>query len=64
MKPEDFINTKPEIKIEEYFLGNVDAWGIFQSRSGMVKRHFTAKMNGTFDGEKLILKDHLRQWLV
>ena len=57
MKPEDYKNTKPEIKIEEYFLGNVKAWGIFQGRSGAVKRKFTAKMKGSFDGQNLILDE-------
>ena len=57
MKPKDYINTEPKIKIEEYFLGNVKAWGIFQNRFGKVKRQFTAKMQGTFDGELLILDE-------
>ena len=57
MKPEDYKNTKPEIKIEEYFLGNVKAWGIFQGRSGVVKRQFTAQMNGFFDGKNFILNE-------
>ena len=43
MKPEDYKDTAPEIKIEKYFLGNVKAWGIFQDRSGKVKRQFTAE---------------------
>ena len=58
MKPEDYKNTKPEIKIEEYFLGNVKAWGIFQGRSGAVKRQFTATMNGSFEGEDFILNEN------
>ena len=58
MKPEDYKNTKPEIKIEEYFLGNVRAWGIFQGRSGVVKRQFTATMNGSFDGGDFILNEN------
>jgi len=57
MKPQNYINTKPEIKIEEYFLGNVKAWGIFQGRSGVVKRKFTAEMNGFFDGKNFILNE-------
>ena len=57
MKPEDYINTEPKIKIEEYFLGDVKAWGIFQDRFGKVKRQFTAKMEGSFDGETLILEE-------
>ena len=58
MKPEDYKNTKPEIKIEEYFLGEVKAWGIFQGRSGDVKRKFTASMRGSFDGENFILDEN------
>ena len=57
MKPEDYKNTKPEIKIEEYFQGNVKAWGILQGRSGKVKRQFVADMKGNFDGQKLILDE-------
>ena len=57
MKPEDYINTEPKIKIEEYFFGDVKAWGIFQNRFGKVKRQFTAKMEGSFDGEILTLEE-------
>ena len=57
MKPEDYINTEPKIKIEEYFLGDVKAWGIFQNRFGKVERQFTAKMEGSFDGEILTLEE-------
>ena len=73
MKPQNYINTKPEIKIEEYFLGNVKAWGIFQGRSGVVKRKFTAEMNGFFEGKNFILNEDFnwndgekqtRQWII
>jgi len=57
MKPEDYKNTKPVIKIEEYFQGNVKAWGMLQGRSGEVKRQFVAEMKGNFDGENLILDE-------
>ena len=57
MKPEYYKDTKPIIKIEEYFQGNVRAWGIFQGRSGEVKRQFTAEMKGEFDGQNLILDE-------
>ena len=57
MKPEDYKNTKPIIKIEEYFQGNVKAWGMLQGRSGEVKRQFVADMQGKFDGENLILDE-------
>jgi len=57
MKPEDYKNTKPVFKIEEYFQGNVKAWGMLQGRSGEVKRQFVADMKGEFDGENLILNE-------
>ena len=57
MKPEDYKNTKPIIKIEKYFQGNVKAWGMLQGRSGKVKRHFVADMKGEFDGQTLILDE-------
>ena len=57
MKPEDYKNTKPIIKIEEYFQGNVKAWGMLQGRSGEVKRQFVADMKGEFDGRNLILDE-------
>ena len=57
MNPEEYKNTEPKIKIEEYFLGNVKAWGIFQGRSGVVKRKFTAEMNGFFEGKNFILNE-------
>ena len=49
MKPEDFINTKPIIKIENYFEGEVQAWGLLQDRKGKVTRQFKADMFGKFE---------------
>ena len=40
MKPEDFKNTEPVLKIEEYFEGKVEAWGILQDRKGNRERVF------------------------
>ena len=57
MKPEDYKKTKPIIKIEEYFQGNVKAWGMLQGRSGEVKRQFMADMRGKFDGKNLTLDE-------
>ena len=61
MKPEDFKNTKPIIKIEEYFQGSVKAWGILQDRKGRVTRQFKADLNGKWDGSQLIL-DEIFNW--
>ena len=57
MKPEDFINTKPEIKIEKYFEGQVKAWGLLQDRKGKVTRQFKADMFGKFENNILTLEE-------
>ena len=57
MKPEDFKNKEPRLKIEEYLSGNVKAWGVLQNRSGKVTRQFSADLDGTWDGKQLILKE-------
>ena len=51
MKPEDFKDTEPEIKIEKYFEGQVKAWGILQDRKGRVTRQFEANMIGKFENK-------------
>ena len=57
MKPEDFISTKPVIKIEKYFEGQVKAWGLLQDRKGKVTRQFKAKMFGSFENNILTLEE-------
>ena len=57
MKTEDFKNTKPIIKIEEYFKGEVEAWGILQDRKGKVTRSFKANMSGIFENNILTLEE-------
>ena len=57
MKPEDFKGTEPSIKIEEYFNGQVKAWGILQNRSGKVTRQFKADMFGKFENSILTLEE-------
>ncbi len=57
MKPEDFKNKEPRLKIEEYLSGSVKAWGVLQNRSGKVTRQFSADLDGTWDGKQLILKE-------
>ncbi len=57
MKPEDFKGTEPTIKIEEYFNGQVKAWGLLQNRSGKVTRQFKADMFGKFENNILTLEE-------
>jgi hypothetical protein len=73
MKPEDFKNKEPRLIIEEYFNGDVKAWGVLQNRFGKVTRQFSANLNGKWDGTKLILDEKFnwndgeiqtRQWQI
>jgi len=56
---QDYENTKPELKIEEYFQGRTTATGVFQDRFGKVRRRFTVDIEGDWDPEnrRLTLKE-------
>jgi hypothetical protein len=41
----------PRLDLKQYFNGRLDAWGIFQDRSGAVVRRFTVVMNCRWEGE-------------
>ena len=57
MKLEDFANKKPIFKIEEYFLGQTTASGLFIDRLGKVSRQFTVEMEGIQQEDKFILNE-------
>lgn len=60
MKIEDYEGTTPALVLEEYFLGNVTAWGIFQDRKGTVKRQFVVDITGSLDEKGLKLIEDFR----
>ncbi len=60
MNPEEYADTTPELHIEEYFNGKVRAWGIFQDRSGKVRRQFSVDILGEVDGDTLTLTEDFR----
>ena len=55
MKAESFSGRQPHLLIEDYFVGNTRAWGLFQDRFGTVRRQFQVDINGTWDGKTLTL---------
>ncbi|MCB2108266.1 MAG: DUF3833 domain-containing protein [Rhodobacteraceae bacterium] len=57
MKPEDFANQDPRFVLENYFSGQTKAWGIFEDRFGNLRRQFVVDINGTWDGETLVLDE-------
>lgn len=58
MEPKDFAGREPRLKIEEYFAGRTDAWGLFEDRFGTVRREFTVTIDGTWDGRELVLDEN------
>ena len=57
MKPEDYADSKPVLKIEDYFEGKTMAWGMFQDRFGKVRNRFKVEMVGTIKDDTLILDE-------
>ena len=60
MNIDDYTSTGPAFVLEEYFLGDVRASGIFEDRFGVVRRQFTVEINGTWDGRNLVLDEHFQ----
>ena len=58
-KPE--LGIKPgngtDLRLEEFFSGQCQAWGMFESRSGKIKNYFKVLTSGNWDGEKLTLEE-------
>lgn len=57
MQPEDFKDTGPRLKVQEYFLGETRAWGIFEDRFGKLRRQFVVDITGTMEGDVLVLDE-------
>ena len=57
MQPKDFEGTEPHLDLFAYFDGRTRAWGIFQDRSGDLKRQFTVDIRGEVAGDELTLTE-------
>ncbi|UCE31073.1 MAG: DUF3833 domain-containing protein [Burkholderiales bacterium] len=49
--PSEYSSEKPRLDLRSYFDGTIDAWGIFQDRSGRVVRRFTVVIRASWDGD-------------
>lgn len=54
---EDYQQTKPVFNIEEFFDGDVKAWGIVQNRSGEVVQRFVVDIDGDVDDGVITLDE-------
>jgi Protein of unknown function (DUF3833) len=51
LEPSDYQSEKPLLDLKTYFNGTIDAWGVFQDRSGKVVKRFTVLMRCTWQGD-------------
>lgn len=57
INPKIYSNKTPVFKINEYFNGEVSAFGVLQDWKGRVTRTFTVKMQGDWKGNEGTLKE-------
>ena len=60
VNPKDYAGTRPEFRLEEYFLGRSEAHGVVQDRSGRVIRRMTVALEGRWDGDEFVLAEDFR----
>lgn len=57
MKVEQYKQETPELKIQEFFQGKLKVYGFLQDFKGKVTRRFTADIQGSWKGNKGLLKE-------
>jgi len=55
---EQYRDERPGMDLRRYFNGTVDAWGMFQDRSGKVVKRFYVKIDARWSGDTGILDEH------
>lgn len=49
---------QPELRLEDYFNGTLDAWGMFQKRDGTVVKRFKVVIDARWEGDQGVLDEH------
>lgn len=50
-------NEQPALKMEDYFNGTLDAWGMFQKRNGEVVKRFKVVIDASWEGDRGVLDE-------
>lgn len=58
MRATDYAAEQPKLDLQHYFNGTIDAWGMFQDRSGKVIKRFTVVMDCHWEGDTGVLDEH------
>jgi hypothetical protein len=53
----DYSAQRPELDLQRYFNGTVDAWGLFTDRSGQVVERFTVRIDARWQGDEGVLDE-------
>lgn len=48
---------EPALQLDQFFNGELTAWGVVMNRSGVVTRRFVATLHGHWDGPNGVLKE-------
>ncbi|MCG8024932.1 MAG: DUF3833 domain-containing protein [Candidatus Thiodiazotropha endolucinida] len=51
-------DERPLLRLEEYFNGTVDGWGMFQNRDGRVVKRFKVVVDASWEGDRGVLDEH------
>lgn len=55
---EQYRDERPVLDLQRYFDGTIDAWGMFQDRSGKVVKRFTVRIDARWSGNTGTLDEH------
>ena len=55
---EQYRDERPALDLRRYFDGTIDAWGMFQDRSGRVVKRFTVRIDARWSGNTGTLDEH------
>jgi hypothetical protein len=55
---EDYRDQRPALDLRRYFDGTIDAWGMFQDRSGKVVKRFYVRIDAKWTGDAGTLDEH------
>lgn len=55
---ERYREQTPRLELRDYFNGTIDAWGVFQDRSGEVVKRFRVEIDARWDGRHGVLDEH------
>jgi hypothetical protein len=57
IEPALYAKEKPVLDLKSYFNGTIDAWGVFEDRSGKIVKRFTVVMKCTWTGDTGVLDE-------